>query len=56
MPALRLQEVGAGAGSDENRAREDDPATREAKARDEPDLLWTALSYLSQGEFPDIFF
>ena len=56
MPTLRLQAVRAGAGSDENRAPEDDPAIREAKARDEPDLLRTALSYLSQGELPDIFF
>ena len=56
MPTLRLQEVRAGSGSDENQDPEDDPATREAIARAEPDLLRTALSNLNQGEFPDIFF
>ena len=55
MPAPRLQEVKAGTGSDDNRAQEDNPATREAIAKAELDFLRPALSYLSQREFPDIF-
>ena len=42
LPGIRLPEVRAGIGSDENRGPEDDPATRETLARAELDALRAA--------------